>query len=346
LCRNDVGEQQVGVGERGGAVHQQRVAAAILGGDCEDGAAPPIRAQFREDVEIVEPGQRIVRNEHHHERSGGDDRLRPVPEPQRGIERRRDGTIRQFEQFQRGLAGEPLEHPATEIDDPFEIQRGEIGGDPVGLRHRAGDSGRDRLDPRIHRVHARKDRQRRQHHRTEARSHRERAVVGFLGQQDDMAARARALRQRAFGIAGDDEMMDRQARIGQLDRGDALGAVPRSTERHHQRRSLRVEIELRRADDIGGRDRLEELFDEKVGRLREMLDAETVRGRRRRDPVDAHQERDDLSGQPSWPGGGSSRQVVGSDGVCHKRRRRPEGRRVEFYAVVAGTGFEPVTFRL
>jgi hypothetical protein len=140
LCRNDVGEQQVGVGERGGAVHQQRVAAAILGGDCEDGAAPPIRAQFREDVEIVEPGQRIVRNEHHHERSGGDDRLRPVPEPQRGIERRRDGTIRQFEQFQRGLAGEPLEHPATEIDDPFEIQRGEIGGDPVGLRHRAGDS--------------------------------------------------------------------------------------------------------------------------------------------------------------------------------------------------------------
>src|SRR5215216_1652926 len=42
--------------------------------------------------------------------------------------------------------------------------------------------------------------------------------------------------------------------VGQLCGGDALRAVARAAERHHQRRSLWLEVVERAGDDAGGRD--------------------------------------------------------------------------------------------
>ena len=59
-------------------------------------------------------------------------------------------------------------------------------------------------------------------------------------------------------IAGDDQVMDvGDELVGQIDGGDAFRTVAGAPERHQQRRRAGVEIEIRRADDVGGRHRLD-----------------------------------------------------------------------------------------
>jgi hypothetical protein len=95
------------------------------------------------------------------------------------------------------------------------------------------------------------------HHAAEAGGHREAGVVGFRRQQQRHRVGHVQLAQLAFGVAQHDQVAHlMHQRFGQFHRGQALGAVAGAAERHQQQRLVRVQVQVRRADDVGGRHRV------------------------------------------------------------------------------------------
>ena len=117
---------------------------------------------------------------------------------------------------------------------------------PHGLRNRADAAVEGaRLAERV---------QRRVHHAAEAGGHREAHVVSFLGQQQRLRLANLRAAQRAFGVAGDDQVAHvLHQRLGQRDGLQALGAVAGAAERHQQQGLIGIQVQVRATDDVGGR---------------------------------------------------------------------------------------------
>ena len=149
-----------------------------------------------------------------------------------------------------------------------------------------------------------KRRERRHQHAAEARRHGEAPVVRRLGQQErsmPLPPWRELVDQRALRIAGHREMMHRaDAPVGKLDRGHAFRAVAGARERHQQRRRLRLEVEIRRTDQIGGGDRLDPPEQPRREIRREALADEGRRARAGQDRprVGLFQERPDKTFAP------------------------------------------------
>ena len=122
------------------------------------------------------------------------------------------------------------------------------------MDHRSGCVGH-RLDACVQRVRRRQRCKRCIEHAAEAGSHRESGVVGFLGQLQGQRPLHLDAAEGAVGIAGHDQVPDvGNACLGKLRRGKAFGTVSGTPEGDQQQRMPRVEVLVRRADDVRRRD--------------------------------------------------------------------------------------------
>ena len=195
--------------------------------DDEAPPAEPLALELQEDVPLVGADDRVGGQKRNDEAVLPDGGHRPVTKAEERIGERRHAAAVGFEHLEGRLVCGPEAAAATQVHRggiASPRQRGDVVGAPVEQRAGGARESRRALERALARVG---QRPRGQNEIGEAAGHDQALIVRLGGQHHrcDARGRAKAPRQRAFPVAGDQQLRGAFVAEEALDDGRALGTV-------------------------------------------------------------------------------------------------------------------------